>query len=96
MSYCYSKFKYGLIPHSSNFGVVYIVHLLIVLSKAALQKRGFIKPMEPPLDLPLLLSNWSGMQTILNVCHVRNKILQDWSVYSGSKPTLVRNRSALH
>jgi len=96
MSYCYNMFKYGLIPHSSNVDVVYVVHLRIVLSKAACQKRGFIKPMEPPLDSPLLLSKWSGMQTFLNVCQNRNKILQDWSVYSGSKPTLVRNRSALH
>ena len=36
-------------------GVVYIVRLRIVFSKAALQKRGSIEPMEPPLDPPLAL-----------------------------------------
>ena len=33
--------------------VVYIVRLRIVFWKAALQKRGSIEPMEPPLDPPL-------------------------------------------
>ena len=33
--------------------IVYVVHLHIVFSKAALQKRGYMEHMEPPLD-PLL------------------------------------------
>ena len=32
---------------------VSVVHLHIVFSKAALQKRGSMEPMEPPLDPPL-------------------------------------------
>ena len=39
--------------HSSSVSIVYIVCLHIVLSKAALQKKGSMEPMEPPLDLPL-------------------------------------------
>ena len=35
-------------------GVVYVVRLRIVFSKGALQKRGSMEPMEPPLDPPLL------------------------------------------
>ena len=38
---------------SSSVGVVYIVRLRIVFSKAALQKRGSMEPMDPPLDPPL-------------------------------------------
>ena len=38
---------------SSSVGVVYVVRLRIVFSKAALQKRGSMEPMEPPLDPPL-------------------------------------------
>ena len=39
---------------SSSVSVVYIVRLRIVFSKAALQKRGSMEPMEPPLDPPLV------------------------------------------
>ena len=41
---------------SSNVSIVYVVRLRAVFSKAALQKRGSIEPMEPPLDpaLPVL------------------------------------------
>ena len=38
---------------SSSVSVVNVVSLRIVFSKAALQKRGSMEPMEPPLD-PLL------------------------------------------
>ena len=38
---------------SSSVSVLYVVCLRIVFSKAALQKRGSMEPMEPPLDLPL-------------------------------------------
>ena len=38
---------------SSSVSVVYVVHLHIVFSKATLQKRGSMEPMEPPLDPPL-------------------------------------------
>ena len=38
---------------SSSVSIVYVVCLHIVLSKAALQKRGSMEPMEPPLDPPL-------------------------------------------
>jgi len=37
---------------SSSVSVVYVVRLRI-FSKAALQKRGSIEPIEPPLDPPL-------------------------------------------
>ena len=40
----------------SSVSVVYVVRLRIVFSKASLQKRGSIEPMEPPLDPPLLSS----------------------------------------
>ena len=33
--------------HSSSVSVVYIVRLRIVFSKAALQERGSVEPMEP-------------------------------------------------
>ena len=38
---------------SSSVSVAYVVRLRIVFSKAALQKRGSMEPMEPPLDPPL-------------------------------------------
>ena len=38
---------------SSSVGVVYVVCLRIVFSKATLQKRGSMEPNEPPLDPPL-------------------------------------------
>ena len=38
---------------SSSVSVVYIVRLRIIFSKAALQKRGSMEPIEPPLDPPL-------------------------------------------
>ena len=38
---------------SPSVSVLYVVRLRIVFSKAALQKRGSMEPMEPPLDLPL-------------------------------------------
>ena len=47
--YCYCEAE----VHSSSVSVVYVVRLRIVFSKAALQKRGSIEPMEPPLDPPL-------------------------------------------
>ena len=46
MRYCYCEAEL----RSSS---VSIVRLQIILSKAALQKRGSIEPMEPPLDPPL-------------------------------------------
>ena len=51
--YCYCEAKVC----SSSVGVVYVVHLRIVFSKAALQKRGSMEPMEPPLDPPLRISS---------------------------------------
>ena len=42
--------------HSSSVSVVYVVRLCIIFSKASLQKRGSMEPMEPPLDPPLLQS----------------------------------------
>ena len=38
---------------SSSVSVVYVVRLHIVFSKVALQERGSMEPMEPPLDPPL-------------------------------------------
>ena len=38
----------------SSVSLMYVVRLRIIFSKAALQKRGSIEPMEPPLDLPLV------------------------------------------
>ena len=38
---------------SSSVSVLYVVRLHMVFSKAALQKRGSMEPMEPSLDLPL-------------------------------------------
>ena len=38
--------------------IVYIVRLYIVFSKAALQKRGSMEPMEPRLDPPLFGRGW--------------------------------------
>ena len=49
MHYCYCEAE----VRSSSVSVVYVVRLRIVFSKAALQKRGSIEPMEPPLDPPL-------------------------------------------
>ena len=49
MRYCYCEAE----VRSSSVSVVYVVRLRIVFSKAALQKRGSIEPMEPPLDAPL-------------------------------------------
>ena len=40
---------------SSSVSVVYVIYLRIAFSKAALQKRGSMEPMEPTLDLPLEL-----------------------------------------
>ena len=39
---------------SSSVSVVYLVRLRLVFSKAALQNRGSMEPMEPPLDPPLV------------------------------------------
>ena len=39
--------------HSSNVSILHVVRLHIVFSKAALQKRGSMELMEPPLDPPL-------------------------------------------
>ena len=52
-SYCEAEVR------SYSVSVVYVVRLRIVFSKAALQKRGSIEPMEPPLDPPLQRVNWS-------------------------------------
>ena len=43
--------------HSSSVSLMYVVHLCIIFSKAALQKRGSMEPMEPPLDPPLILQS---------------------------------------
>ena len=47
--YCYCKAKVC----SSSVSLVYVVRLRIIFSKAALQKRGSMEPIEPPLDPPL-------------------------------------------
>ena len=47
--YCYCEAE----VHSCSVSVVYVLHLRIVFSKVALQKRGSMEPMEPPLDPPL-------------------------------------------
>ena len=47
--YCYCEAK----VRSSSVSVVYVVRLRIIFSKAALQKRGSMEPIEPPLDPPL-------------------------------------------
>ena len=53
MRYCYCEAE----VRSSSVSVVYIVCLRIVFSKAALQKRGSMEPIEtllpPPPDPPL-------------------------------------------
>ena len=49
MRYCYCEAN----VRSFNVSVVYVVRLRIVFSKTALQKRGSMGPMEPPLDPPL-------------------------------------------
>ena len=49
MRYCYCEAE----VRSSSVSVVYVVRLRTVFSKAALQKRGSIEPLEPPLDPPL-------------------------------------------
>ena len=41
--------------------VVYVVRLRI-FSKAALQNRGSMEPIEPPLDPPLVTSDWPSMR----------------------------------
>ena len=43
--------------------VVYVVRLRIVFSKAALQKRGSMEPMEPPLDPPLVRWTRGGRES---------------------------------
>ena len=43
---------------SSSVSVLYVVRLHMVFSKAALQKRGSMEPMEPSLDLPLYIGPW--------------------------------------
>ena len=48
--YCYCEAK----VRSSRVGAVYVVRLRIIFSKVALQKRGSMEPMEPPLDPPLI------------------------------------------
>ena len=49
MPYCYCEAKVC----SSSESVVHIVRLRIIFSKVALQKRGSMEPIEPPLDLPV-------------------------------------------
>ena len=46
--HCYCEAK----VRSSSVSVVYVLRLRI-FSKGALQKRGSIEPIEPPLDPPL-------------------------------------------
>ena len=53
--------------HSSSVGVVYVVRLHIVFSKAALQERGSTEPKEPPLDLPLTMLKTTPYHSMLNV-----------------------------
>ena len=53
--------------HSSSVGVVYVVCLHIVFSRAALQKRGFTEPKEPPMDLPLSMLKTTPYHSMLNV-----------------------------
>ena len=53
--YCYCKAK----VHSSSVSLMYVVHLRIIFSKAALQKRGSMEPMEPSLDPPLKCAHLS-------------------------------------
>ena len=48
--YCYCEAE----VRCSSVRVVYVVRLRIILSKAALQKRGSTESIEPPLDPPLL------------------------------------------
>ena len=50
MHCCYFEAK----VRSSSVSVVYVVRLRIIFSKAALQKRGSMEPIEPPLDPPLV------------------------------------------
>ena len=42
------------VKHSSKVGIVYVVCLHIVVSKAAFQKRSSMEAIEPPLDPPLV------------------------------------------
>ena len=49
--YCYCEAK----VRSSSVSIVYVVRLRIIFSKVALQKRGSMEPIQPPLDPPLLM-----------------------------------------
>ena len=48
------RVRHGGNQHSQ--GIAYVVRLRIAILKAALQKRGSMEPMEPPLDPPLSLT----------------------------------------
>ena len=56
-SYCNCEAK----VRSSSVSVVYVVRLRIIFSKAALQKRGSMEPIEPPLDPPLQVLKGSSL-----------------------------------
>ena len=73
MHYCYCEAE----VRSSSVSVVYVVRLRIVFSKAALQKRGSIEPMEPPLDPPLLYKMFMILLKIMSLTHVllRRKVM---------------------
>ena len=66
MHYCYCEAE----VRSSSVSVVYVIRLRIVFSKAALQKRGSIEPMEPPLDPPLFHHDYQNLSiSTACTCH---------------------------
>ena len=52
------RIRRGGNQHCQCGHIVYVVLLRIVFSKAALQKRGSMEPMELPLDSPLFGRGW--------------------------------------
>ena len=63
VSFCYFEAEVC----SSSVSVVYIVCLRIILSNA---KRGSIEPVEPPLDLPLLILKIDVMRWVPPVQYI--------------------------
>ena len=60
---------------SSSVGVVYIVHLRIVFLKGALQKRGSMEHMEPPLDPPLNITSEKVRFGRGDICMLSGEVL---------------------
>ena len=89
MCYCYCKAKVC----SSSVGIVYVVRLCVIFLKAALQKRGSMEPIEPPLDLPL--THQGGMKLFGELQLDADRMLFKAVSYSG-KPasSIIHSQSA--